>query len=127
MNAEPHGERLLQLVADLYPFCRSLTGNGVRRTLQEISRLLPLQIHEVPSGTQIYDWVVPQEWNIRDAYVKNAAGERVIDFNESNLHVMGYSVPVHARMSLEELRPKLHRLPDQPDWIPFRTAYFRRD
>ncbi len=122
-----YGERLITLVRELYPFCRSLTGDGVRQTLQALRRLIPIEIHEVPTGTQIYDWRAPQEWNIRDAYVKNAAGERVIDFKKSNLHVMGYSEPVHARMSLQELRPKLHSLPDHPDWIPFRTSYFRRD
>jgi aminopeptidase-like protein len=122
-----YGERLIQIMREMYPFCRSLTGDGVRQTLQVLRRLIPIEVHEVPSGTPIYDWLAPQEWNIRDAYVQNAAGERVIDFRKSNLHVMGYSEPVHARMRLDELRPKLHTLPEHPDWIPFRTSYFRRD
>jgi aminopeptidase-like protein len=121
------GENMMTLVRHLYPLCRSLTGEGVHETLRIVKQLVPVDIHEVPSGQKIFDWDVPQEWNIEDAYVKNAKGERVIDFKRSNLHVMGYSVPVHARMSLQELRPKLHTLPDRPDWIPFRTSYFRPD
>ncbi|MGC2233268.1 MAG: DUF4910 domain-containing protein, partial [Candidatus Acidiferrum sp.] len=93
------------LIAELYPICRSITGNGVRDTLRQVQRLIPLTVHEVPSGTQVFDWTVPPEWNIRDAYVKNSQGERVVDFQESNLHVVNYSVPVHKKMSLGELRP----------------------
>jgi aminopeptidase-like protein len=121
------GAGLMELVTELFPICRSLTGDGVRQTLEILGRHIPLQVHEVPSGTQMFDWTAPQEWNIRDAYIKNSRGERVVDFRRNNLHVMGYSVPVQARMSLAELRPKLHALPEQPDLIPFRTAYFRRD
>ncbi len=115
------------LIAELYPICRSITGNGVRDTLHQVQRLIPLTVHEVPSGTQVFDWTVPPEWNIRDAYVKNSHGERVIDFQESNLHVVNYSVPVHKKMSLGELRPHLFTLPDHPDWIPYRTSYYKRD
>ena len=118
------GLRLHALVSELYPVCRSITGEGVRATLRRLQREIPLEIHEVPSGTRVLDWTVPKEWNIRDAYVKNAAGERVIDFRRSNLHVVSYSVPVRRRMSLAELRPHLHTLPDHPDWIPYRTSYF---
>jgi aminopeptidase-like protein len=121
------GRELMELVREMFPFCRSLTGDGVRATLKAIGSRIPLEVHEVPTGTQTFDWTVPQEWNIRDAYIKDAQGERVVDFRKSNLHVMGYSVPVHARMSLTELRPRLHSLPKQPTLIPFRTAYFRRD
>jgi aminopeptidase-like protein len=121
------GASLHGFAAELYPICRSLTGNGVRETLRHIARHIPLDVHEVPTGTAIFDWVVPQEWNIRDAYIKNSRGERVVDFHASNLHVMGYSVPVHAKMRLAELKPKLFSLPQQPELIPFRTAYFRRD
>jgi aminopeptidase-like protein len=122
-----YGAKLHALIARLHPFCRSLTGDGVRETLKVLAETIPLAQHEVPSGSKIFDWTVPQEWNVRDAYIKDSSGRRVVDFRQSNLHVMGYSVPVHARMSLEELRPKLHSLPDHPDWIPFRTAYFKRD
>ena len=113
-----------QLITELYPICRSITGDGVRETLRQIGQHIPLTIHEVASGTQVFDWTVPKEWNIRDAYVKNSRGERVIDFQKSNLHVMSYSVPVPKTMSLEDLKPHLHTLPDHPDWIPYRTSYY---
>jgi aminopeptidase-like protein len=119
------GERMYRLVADLYPLCRSITGNGFRRTLGRIRELIPLEIHEVPTGTQVFDWTVPKEWNIRDAWVKNAAGEKVIDFRRSNLHVVNYSVPIHRKMPLAELRDHLHTLPDRPDWVPYRTSYYK--
>src|SRR5262245_1662253 len=115
------------LLQRLFPICRSITGNGVRATFKILSEYVPLQLHEIPSGTTVFDWVIPDEWNIRDAYVKNAQGQRVIDFNESNLHVVGYSVPVHATISLQELTAHLHSLPDQPDAIPYLTSYYKRD
>jgi len=119
-------DSLYGLIEELYPLCRSITGDGVRETLRVIGRRLPIevQVQEVPSGTPVLDWTVPREWNIRDAYVKNAAGERVIDFRAHNLHVLNYSVPIHTRMSLEALREHLHTLPEQPDWIPYRTSYY---
>ncbi|MEO3853606.1 DUF4910 domain-containing protein [Acrocarpospora sp. B8E8] len=112
------------LVERLYPICRSITGDGVRRTLEIIGESIPLEVHEVPTGTQVLDWTIPKEWNIRDAYLKDASGNRVVDFGASNLHVLGYSVPVSATMSLEELRPHLHTLPDQPSLVPYRTSYY---
>jgi aminopeptidase-like protein len=121
------GCEMHQLITELYPICRSITGNGVRDTLRALQRHIPLTIHEVPSGTAVFDWTVPKEWNVRDAYIKNAAGERVIDFRQSNLHVMSYSVPVHRTMSLEELKTHLHTLPTYPDWIPYRTSYYQED
>ena len=121
------GAELETLLQRLYPICRSITGQGVRDTLAILGEEMPLTVHEVPSGTQAFDWVVPKEWNIRDAYVKNAQGERVIDFEQSNLHVVGYSIPVSQKMSLAELRPKLHSLPAHPDWIPFRSSFYRDD
>lgn len=120
------GHEMHGLVAELYPICRSITGNGLRETLRRLQRFVPLTIHEVPTGTPVFDWTVPPEWNIRDAYVKNSQGERVIDFQKSNLHVVNYSVPVHEKMGLEELRPHLFTLPDHPDWIPYRTSYYKR-
>jgi aminopeptidase-like protein len=122
--AEP-GRALHALIERLYPICRSITGDGVRQTLAILGEQIPLEVHEVPSGTQVLDWVVPKEWNIRDAYVKDASGRRVIDFQKSNLHVVGYSVPVHATMPLAELRPRLHCLPDRPELIPYRTAFYK--
>ncbi len=121
------GEEIHRFMAELYPICRSLTGDGVRETLRRIHTHIPLTVHEVPSGTPALDWTVPREWAIRDAWIQDAAGRRVIDFRRSNLHVMGYSVPVRARLSLAELRPHLHSLPDHPDWIPYRTSYWEPD
>lgn len=121
------GQAMYGLVERLYPLCRSITGDGVRRTLAIIGESIPLDMHEVPSGTQVFDWTVPQEWNIRDAYIADASGTRVVDFQASNLHVVGYSVPVSATMSLEELRPHLHTLPEHPSWIPYRTSYYAPD
>lgn len=118
------GQALYECAADLYPLCRSLTGEGLRETLRRLQRLIPLTLHEVPTGTTVFDWTVPKEWNIRDAWVKNARGERVIDFRRSNLHVVSYSVPVRQRLSLAELRPHLHTLPDRPDWIPYRASFY---
>ena len=112
------------LARELYPICRSITGDGVRKTLTRLQALIGLEQKMIPSGTQVLDWTVPNEWNIRDACVKNAAGERVIDFQVSNLHVVNYSVPVQTKMSLAELRPHLHTLPEQPDLIPYRTSYY---
>ncbi|MER5322466.1 DUF4910 domain-containing protein [Streptosporangium roseum] len=124
MTIETVGREMHALVERLYPLCRSITGDGVRRTLEIVGESVPLQIREVPTGTEVLDWTVPREWNIRDAYIKDASGARVVDFAESNLHVVGYSVPVSATMSLEELRSHLHTLPDQPDLIPYRTSYY---
>ena len=116
--------RMMDLVEELYPLPRSITGEGVRETLRILRRFIPLEVHEVATGTQVLDWTVPREWTIRDAYIKDATGRRIVDFNGSNLHVVGYSVPVHATMSLAELRPHLHSLPDRPSWIPYRTSYY---
>lgn len=119
------GQAIHNLMARLFPICRSITGDGVRRTLQVLSETVPLEVHEVPTGTQVLDWTVPREWNIRDAYIKNAAGRCIVDFRQSNLHVVNYSTPIHATMTLEALRPHLYSLPDHPDWIPYRTSYYK--
>ncbi|MFJ3037377.1 MULTISPECIES: DUF4910 domain-containing protein [Streptomyces] len=120
-----YGEEMYALVERMYPLCRSITGDGVRATLQIVDEYIPLHVHEVPTGTQVLDWTVPKEWNIRDAYVADAAGRRVVDFAASSLHVLGYSVPVSATMPLAELRPHLHTLPDHPSWVPYRTSYYQ--
>lgn len=119
------GAQLHAFASELYPICRSITGAGTRATLDAVSRIVPLERVEVPTGTKVFDWDVPREWNIHDAWIKNAAGERVVDFQRHNLHVMSYSTPVRARMSLAELRPHLFSLPEQPTWIPYRTSYYR--
>ncbi|HZC33964.1 MAG TPA: DUF4910 domain-containing protein [Chthoniobacterales bacterium] len=124
VDRRAEGKKLYSMVEALYPICRSITGDGVRRSLHLLRSTVPLQLHEVPSGTEVFDWTVPKEWNIRDAYIKNAAGERVVDFQRNNLHVLNYSVPVHRMMSLAELRPHLFTLPATPDWIPYRTSYY---
>ncbi len=114
------------LMARLYPIPRSITGEGYRQTLGLLAEHIPLEVHQIPSGTQVLDWRVPDEWNIRDAYIKDASGRRVVDLRQSSLHVVSYSTPIHRRMSLQELRPHLHSLPDHPDWIPYRTAYYEK-
>ena len=119
------GQAMHGLITELFPIPRSITGQGVRETLRILQKRIPLSIHEVPSGTKVFDWVVPLEWNIRDAYIKNLRGERVVDFRQSNLHVVSYSQPVRRRMSRAELLPHLHTLPDRPDWIPYRTSYYK--
>ncbi|WP_177242498.1 DUF4910 domain-containing protein [Amycolatopsis marina] len=116
-----------ELVERLYPLCRSITGDGVRRTLEILSEHIPLRVHEVPTGTPVLDWTVPQEWNIRDAYIADSAGNRVVDFADSSLHVVSYSVPVSATMTLQQLRSHLHTLPEHPSWIPYRTSYYAPD
>jgi len=124
-GAERAGEAIYDLMRRLYPICRSITGDGVRRSLSVMQEYAPLELFEVPSGTPVFDWTVPKEWNVRDAYVKNIRGERVIDFQKNSLHLVSYSLPVRRKMSLAELRPHLHTLPEQRDWIPYRTSYYK--
>jgi len=118
------GDRMHELMTELFPICRSITGDGFRQSLGIVGKRIPLDVHEVPTGTQAFDWTVPKEWNIRDAYVADATGERLVDFRESNLHVVNYSVPVRARMPLQELLPHLNAIPEHRDWIPYRTSYY---
>jgi len=125
LGRQDSGKALYDFVEELYPLCRSITGEGVRETLRLVQKRIPLDIHEVSSGTQVFDWTVPLEWNIRDAYVKNRRGERVIDFMVSNLHVVNYSQPIRKLMKLEELKPHLHTLHEHPDWVPYRTSYYK--
>jgi aminopeptidase-like protein len=118
------GSWMHDFAARLYPVCRSITGDGVRETLQRISSHVALTTIEVPSGTEVLDWTVPREWNVRDAYIKNAGGQRLVDFQRSNLHLVSYSAPFKGKLSFQELRPHLFTIPDQPDWIPYRTSYY---
>ena len=116
---------MYELIEELYPICRSITGNGLRETLDRIGRRVPLTIHEVPTGTEAFDWTVPREWNIEEAFIEDADGKRLIDFADHTLHVVSYSTPVDETLAWEELRPHLHTLPEHPDWIPYRTSYYK--
>lgn len=119
------GDVLYQRAADLYPIGRSITGDGLRDSLRRLADIAPLTLHEVPTGTEVLDWTVPNEWNLRDAWIADPSGRRIVDLRDTPLHVVGYSVPVRARMPLAELLPHLHALPDHPDRIPYRTSYYR--
>ena len=124
VDVDDSGLAMHELVAELFPICRSITGEGVRQTLRVLQRYVPLAVREVPTGTAAMDWTVPREWNIRDAYILDANGTRVVDFGENNLHVVGYSTPVDAMLSLAELQEHLHSLEDQPEAIPYVTSYY---
>jgi len=124
-DATREGARLHQLVSELYPICRSITGDGFRESLRLLVPHVQLSLFEVPSGTPVFDWVIPKEWNIRDAYVRDPSGKKVIDFRRHNLHVVNYSTPVNRRMPLAELRDHVFSRPDAPEWIPYRTSYYQ--
>ena len=125
-SPEAAGLAMYELVRRLFPICRSITGDGVRETLRILAEEMPgLQVHEVPTGTKVFDWEVPREWNVRQAYVLDPDGEKIIDFADCNLHLVGYSIPVHQKVSLEELQEHLHSRPDQPEGIPYVTSYYR--
>ena len=119
------GKQLYELIVRLFPICRSITGNGVRQTLDILRDYIPLKIHEVSTGTKVFDWTVPKEWNIRDAFVEDGSKNKIIDFRNNNLHVLGYSLPVDQWLSLSELQKHLHSLPDQPNAIPYVTSYYK--
>jgi aminopeptidase-like protein len=119
------GQEMYQLIVEMYPICRSITGEGLRRTLRILGRVVPIEMYEVPTGTKVFDWTIPKEWNVRDAYIKNSRGEKILDFQRSNLHLVNYSMPVRKKMPLEELKKHLHTLPEHPRWIPYRTSYYK--
>ena len=120
------GRNMYELAGKLFPICRSITGNGFRQSLEMIREIVPeIRVFEVPSGTAVYDWTVPKEWNIRGGWIKNMQGETIIDFNDCNLHVMGYSIPIHQTLSREELSEHVYTQPEQPEWIPYVTSYYK--
>src|SRR5262249_47447036 len=121
------GEAMVEFARQLYPLCRSISGEGLRSTLRLIGQRIPLSMSEIPSGARVFDWTVPDEWNIEQAHVQDPHGQTVIDFAAHNLHLVGYSEPVRARLPLDDLRRRIHSLESQPDWIPYRTSYYRRN
>jgi aminopeptidase-like protein len=123
---EDIGQEAYELMRRLFPLCRSLTGDGVRATFDQLDQQIELTRTEIPSGTRVFDWIVPDEWNLRDAHLTAPDGRRVLDWRDSTLHVVSYSEPVRARFHLDELRERLHTLPEQPDLIPYRTSYYER-
>jgi aminopeptidase-like protein len=126
-EADTIGADIYALAAEIFPICRSITGAGVRRTLDVLAQHVPIQRHELPTGTPVLDWTIPKEWSIVDAYIKNSRGERVVDFQRSNLHVVNYSSSVRQRMRIAELKRNVFTLPDQPDLIPYRTSFYKEE
>ena len=121
------GKELHKFASELWPLNRSLTGEGVRETLNKISKHLPnLVLKSVPSQTQVFDWTVPQEWAVRDAYIITPNGEKICDFSENNLHLLGYSIPFSGEITLDELKNHLYTSPEQPEAIPFVTSYYKK-
>ena len=118
---------LFSLMKILFPICRSITGNGLRKTLKILKKQVDLKIIEIPTGSKVFDWKIPYEWNIADAYVKSLKGERIIDFKKSNIHVLNYSIPINKRVSREELKRHLHTLADKPNSIPYVTSYYKKN
>jgi len=123
-NSKKTGKEMLQLMKELFPICRSITGNGVRQTLNILKKHIPLEIHEVLTGTKVFDWTIPKEWNIDDAYIIDPDGKKIVDFKNSNLHVLNYSIPVNQKISLSELKNHIHTIPEKPDLIPYVTSYY---
>lgn len=127
INKHEIKEKLFDLIEKSYPICRSISGNGVRETLKLISKVIPIEQHEVATGTKVFDWEIPKEWNIKKAYIKDPNGKVIVDFKDSNLHILSYSIPVNRRFSLDELKKHLYTLPDQPDLVPYRNSYYKEN
>lgn len=122
-----NGQEMFRIIEKLYPICRSITGDGVRDTFKIIEEYIPLKVYEVATGTKVFDWTVPLEWNIKDAFIKNSKGEKIVDFKRSNLHVLNYSTPVNKKVSMDELKKHLFTIPEHEDWIPYRTTYYNEN
>lgn len=127
METKRTGEEIYDLIRRLYPICRSITGNGTRETLKIVKEFVPIVISEVPSGTKVFDWTVPKEWNIKDAYIKNPRGEKIVDFKKLNLHILNYSAPFKGRIQFAKLKEHLFTLPEYPDLIPYLTSYYNEN
>jgi aminopeptidase-like protein len=123
-QASSIGKEMYDLIKELYPICRSITGNGVRETHKIIENHIHISTYEIPTGMNVFDWTIPKEWNIQDAYIKDSSGKKIIDFKKSNLHVVNYSVPIKKKISFSELKNHLHTLPEQSDVIPYLTSYY---
>lgn len=124
---EDLGGEMCQLIEELYPICRSITGNGVRETLDIVKNVIPVDVHEVKTGTKVFDWEVPKEWNIKGGYIKDMAGNKIVDFKNNNLHVLNYSIPIKKTVSNKELKEHLFTIPENPEWIPYRTSYYNEN
>jgi aminopeptidase-like protein len=125
LSPEAAGNWMYDRVREYYPWCRSITGDGLRQTLQALGDHIPLELHEVATGTPVFDWTIPNEWNVREAWIEDPKGNKVVDFRDHNLHLLGYSAPFKGRVSRQELVDHCFTLPDHPDWIPYRTSYFK--
>ena len=121
------GECIYNLIKELFPICRSITGNGVRQSLKILNKIFPLEMHEIPSGINVFDWKIPNEWIIRDAYIKDMYGNKIVDFKESNLHVINYSKPIKGLFSADELKKHIFTIPNNPFWIPYKTSYYYKE
>lgn len=125
-DSHKSGKFMYDLARRLYPICRSITGNGVRETLSILNEILPVSITEIESGTKVFDWEIPDEWNINDAWIKSPDGEKIVDYKKLNLHVLNYSEPINKRVDFDDLKNNLYSIPEYPDWIPYRTSYHHR-
>ena len=121
------GGSMLRFMEELFPLCRSITGDGTRETLHRIGERIPLEISEIPTGTKVFDWEIPKEWNIHDAYVKDPDGKKILDLKTSNLHVLNYSAPIYKHVDLATLKKHIYTLPSQPSVVPYRTSYYKED
>lgn len=127
IDYQKEGKFMFELATRMYPICRSITGNGLRETLSILNEIIPLTIEEVPTGTKVLDWEIPEEWNISDAWIKNPDGAKIVDFKKLNLHVLNYSVPVDEFIDLIKLKEHIYTLPEHPGWVPYRTSYYSRN
>ena len=121
------GNQIYELMEELFPITRSITGDGVRKSLKILQNLINLKIHEIPTGFKVFDWTVPEEWNIDDAYIMNSKKEKIVDFNKSNIHVLQYSQSIKKKITLDELKKHIFTLPDQPNSIPYVTSFYNKN